>query len=53
MSKKLLSIIGILLLLAAIVFGIYTFEQRHKNNELLKNPQPKASSNISSPKLLI
>lgn len=43
MSKKLLSILGILLLLAAIVFGVYTFIQRHKNNELLKNPTPKSS----------
>lgn len=40
MSKKLLSLLGILLLLVAIVFGVYTFKQRHENDELLKNPVP-------------
>lgn len=50
MSKKLLTVIGILLLLAAFVFGIYTFIQRHENNELLKNPTPR--STLSTNKVL-
>ena len=40
MSKKILSILGIILLLAAIVFGTYTFVKRWQNDELLKNPTP-------------
>ncbi len=36
--KKILMIIGIVLLLGTTGFGAYALTQRHKNNELLKNP---------------
>ena len=38
MVKKFLMIIGILLLLVTAGLGAHAFTQRHKNNELLKNP---------------
>lgn len=44
MSKKLLTILGIILLLTAFGLGIYAFTKRNENNELLKNPTSKTEA---------